>query len=72
MQPARLISIHAAREGGDKRYILGATQNPISIHAAREGGDAVPDVNVNASFISIHAAREGGDLIAALPFQKLI
>ena len=35
----RVISIHAAREGGDlrlyyRRYVL-----DISIHAAREGGD---------------------------------
>ena len=34
------ISIHAAREGGDKR-IFGLYGSPtwISIHAAREGGD---------------------------------
>ena len=34
-----MISIHAAREGGDriKQYMFGKTE--ISIHAAREGGD---------------------------------
>ena len=33
------ISIHAAREGGDKDYIYYGTYGRISIHAAREGGD---------------------------------
>ena len=34
-----LISIHAAREGGDV-YVLGTAElTAISIHAAREGGD---------------------------------
>ena len=34
-----VISIHAAREGGDeyKYYVIGVQY--ISIHAAREGGD---------------------------------
>ena len=37
--PAENISIHAAREGGD-RYADYVTQaQVISIHAAREGGD---------------------------------
>ena len=56
-----VISIHAAREGGD-RY--GARLQPlfaISIHAAREGGDASVQVQTALNVISIHAAREGGD-----------
>ena len=57
-----LISIHAAREGGDcdaancmDDYIY------ISIHAAREGGDYTMLFLYNIMEISIHAAREGGD-----------
>ena len=34
-----LISIHAAREGGDVTDFTPATGVFISIHAAREGGD---------------------------------
>ena len=34
-----LISIHAAREGGDMRWIPLRSYRAISIHAAREGGD---------------------------------
>ena len=35
-----LISIHAAREGGDLLAVYARKVKPISIHAAREGGDA--------------------------------
>ena len=35
-----VISIHAAREGGDWRgFIVSVAGHAISIHAAREGGD---------------------------------
>ena len=34
-----LISIHAAREGGDETGAVRDIQRGISIHAAREGGD---------------------------------
>ena len=58
-----IISIHAAREGGDLntrhcnfRYAV------ISIHAAREGGDRKCLFRNADSGISIHAAREGGDV----------
>ena len=34
-----LISIHAAREGGDPRPRQPQGKRSISIHAAREGGD---------------------------------
>ena len=33
------ISIHAAREGGDKIHAYARISSSISIHAAREGGD---------------------------------
>ena len=33
------ISIHAAREGGDRQQGLKLPDSMISIHAAREGGD---------------------------------
>ena len=36
------ISIHAAREGGDKYQSVQAATALISIHAAREGGDNAP------------------------------
>ena len=60
--PAEIISIHAAREGGDKYLVNFWLCHGISIHAAREGGDPLliflPPVLLR---ISIHAAREGGD-----------
>ena len=59
-----VISIHAAREGGD--ISLGAESRSmlISIHAAREGGDT-GRMTVKFNYeISIHAAREGGDKCA--------
>ena len=63
--PAALqISIHAAREGGDRKHLFKNSRRwRISIHAAREGGD-LPDnaFKRQAVFISIHAAREGGDI----------
>ena len=34
-----IISIHAAREGGDASDIADYILSEISIHAAREGGD---------------------------------
>ena len=59
----KLISIHAAREGGDfqqREGFVGLCE--ISIHAAREGGDLDKNVKGFVSGISIHAAREGGDV----------
>ena len=57
-----LISIHAAREGGDFSGKLNSDFLFISIHAAREGGDT-PAASAKApEDISIHAAREGGDV----------
>ena len=35
------ISIHAAREGGDRFRKEAERENIISIHAAREGGDDI-------------------------------
>ena len=57
-----IISIHAAREGGDHggRSIV-RDHSIISIHAAREGGDCKAPASETAKTISIHAAREGGD-----------
>ena len=60
--PKLLISIHAAREGGDFLPFLHFLYCQISIHAAREGGDAkVAYILLHITQISIHAAREGGD-----------
>ena len=57
----KVISIHAAREGGDIIFrALGFLLN-ISIHAAREGGDPEVRIADHIGKISIHAAREGGD-----------
>ena len=58
------ISIHAAREGGDRDETLKDYFRQISIHAAREGGDAFADAfGEPVHVISIHAAREGGDIV---------
>ena len=56
-----IISIHAAREGGDERAARLNPRNRISIHAAREGGDDDTTADDMSAPISIHAAREGGD-----------
>ena len=61
-----MISIHAAREGGDRKKSNNTANNSISIHAAREGGDVQDNCKQDRAFISIHAAREGGDLKVAL------
>ena len=37
-----IISIHAAREGGDVIKKYPSQSSHISIHAAREGGDYIP------------------------------
>ena len=59
-----IISIHAAREGGDEQYQKIAFSVDISIHAAREGGDQSILPYKASAEISIHAAREGGDVLA--------
>ena len=63
------ISIHAAREGGDR---CGGEERccvHISIHAAREGGDVPLGTGTLSLYeISIHAAREGGDTTSAQPW----
>ena len=57
-----IISIHAAREGGDIAFFSAALSTlKISIHAAREGGDGGKRPLHVTMLISIHAAREGGD-----------
>ena len=56
-----VISIHAAREGGDSPSYSPRLSVHISIHAAREGGDPFYCLYVTTGVISIHAAREGGD-----------
>ena len=59
-----MISIHAAREGGDDPNMLYYRRGQgISIHAAREGGDQYYYRCQLCKYISIHAAREGGDFI---------
>ena len=67
-----LISIHAAREGGDAVERLIKFARRISIHAAREGGDLKRSACQLRFRISIHAAREGGDnrQAEAPPFSR--
>ena len=43
MQRLPVISIHAAREGGDYAFVTVFRFTDISIHAAREGGDSDVD-----------------------------
>ena len=63
VQPCRIISIHAPREGGDCDKAVLAHDVAISIHAPREGGDARQPFRLRVcSAISIHAPREGGDV----------
>ena len=45
-----VISIHAAREGGDPIMLFHFNVNNISIHAAREGGDLSPLFIFGSSF----------------------
>ena len=65
------ISIHAAREGGDRYCYSAGGGSCISIHAAREGGDVrrIGDT-LAAKIISIHAAREGGDYAVIYGFTQ--
>ena len=59
------ISIHALREEGHTRVLVGAPKKvAISIHALREEGD-VPCTTNHRSLcvISIHALREEGDVV---------
>ena len=60
--PARIISIHAPREGCDQ-YFINHTRGyiGISIHAPREGCDLLGRVDAQHYAISIHAPREGCD-----------
>ena len=62
-----LISIHAAREGGDLMTFHISRNEGISIHAAREGGDDSARKIGAGEAISIHAAREGGDAVTPAP-----
>ena len=54
-----LISIHAAREGGDNGNSAVSYRLPISIHAAREGGDRkridVINISANSKYESDHS-----------------
>ena len=61
LPPLLSISIHAAREGGDRYTRYCNAYSGISIHAAREGGDITVSASFETDVISIHAAREGGD-----------
>ena len=59
---AKLISIHASREGGDLAcWFVFFIASTISIHASREGGDENTAFLAASQAISIHASREGGD-----------
>ena len=65
------ISIHAAREGGDRLGTILKCSLCISIHAAREGGDITSNEVFRDIAISIHAAREGGDgICACVPYNR--
>ena len=65
------ISIHAAREGGDRDDRFRTHKQPISIHAAREGGDLMTKKFNYGKGISIHAAREGGDVAVRMESIRL-
>ena len=59
------ISIHAPREGSDRRNSKSRWMMRISIHAPREGSDSRRRVCLRLPWqISIHAPREGSDSAA--------
>ncbi len=59
---ASIVSIHAARAGGDGPIWMAILTSAVSIHAARAGGDAGDGEPLAArARVSIHAARAGGD-----------
>ena len=63
---ARMISIHALREEGDKRMGTLPCTGSISIHALREEGDWTSSAfPLLTATISIHALREEGDASCA-------
>src|ERR1017187_8612742 len=68
-----VVSIHAAREGGDA-WRPGVSEHhvEVSIHAAREGGDAQEKAQFKSEGVSIHAAREGGDALPGNPIDLLL
>ena len=55
------ISIHAPREGSDRRAAGPCLDTIISIHAPREGSDQARNTQSPKRPISIHAPREGSD-----------
>ena len=55
------ISIHAPREGSDRRAGSAVPVPEISIHAPREGSDPGGGPEARRDPISIHAPREGSD-----------
>ena len=69
------ISIHAPREGSDRRACLHLVDvHLISIHAPREGSDyRSSHWGPRSSMISIHAPREGSDRRALYvePFHNI-
>ena len=70
--PKSKISIHAAREGGDRQDSVFLRLHCISIHAAREGGDPCIHDIISVFFtISIHAAREGGDPVVVCAYASV-
>ncbi|SCI35700.1 Protein of uncharacterised function (DUF3264) [uncultured Clostridium sp.] len=63
---ARIISIHAPREGSDIQILDVVIKALISIHAPREGSDNFCGRIHDDFSISIHAPREGSDWIAVI------
>ena len=61
------ISIHAPREGSDRKSQLCRMFELISIHAPREGSDRYCWLYHGRVVISIHAPREGSDAVFCIP-----
>ena len=61
------ISIHAPREGSDRKGLPSSpVRSGISIHAPREGSDILcSGIAYGWDLISIHAPREGSDLLTS-------
>ena len=59
---ATVVSIHAPREGSDRRATPRKREDRVSIHAPREGSDLQWRVQKLLERVSIHAPREGSDV----------
>ena len=66
-----LISIHAAREGGDSYICCTKAASKFQSTPPVKAATEAQVINVLRTFISIHAAREGGDALIVAEETKI-